>query len=76
MADWSKLDPTGRGAAARAYLKAEDERRTRERIERLNVDAETMLARDRTNEQVATRAEQKARQIRDEHEKRVRVFGW
>ena len=76
MTDWKKLDPMGVGANARAYLKAEDERRTRERIERLNVDAETMLARDRTNKQVATRAEQKARQIRNEHETRVRVFGW
>ena len=63
-------------AAARAYLKAEDERRTRERIEMLNVDADTLLSRDRSNEKVATRSEQKARQIRDEHETRVRVFGW
>ena len=76
MTDWKKLDPMGLGANARAYLKAEDERRTRERIEMLNVDADTLLSRDRSNEQVATRAEQKARRIRDEHDKRVQVFGW
>jgi hypothetical protein len=76
MTNWNVLDPMGLGANARAHLKAEDERRTRERIEMLNVDADTMLARDRTNESVAMRAEQKARQIRDEHEKRVRTFGW